>query len=75
MNDSRDQVEALGRLAASLPGLQGIELLSYHKIGIEKYKRLQIPYLLETLEPPSEEQLQSAVDVLMKYDVAVTIGG
>jgi pyruvate formate lyase activating enzyme len=75
VNDSRHQMEALGRLAASLPGLLGIELLAYHKIGIEKYKRLQIPYLLEALEPPSEDQLQIAADVLLKYDVAVSFGG
>jgi pyruvate formate lyase activating enzyme len=69
VNDTPDQMEALGRMAASLPGLIGIELLPYHKIGLEKYKRLQLPYLLAELEPPGQASLESVAKTIRQFQV------
>jgi pyruvate formate lyase activating enzyme len=69
INDTPDQIDALGRMAASLPGLIGIELLPYHKIGLEKYKRLQLPYTLSKLEPPAEASLESVVKTIRQFQI------
>lgn len=74
INDTVEQIQALGELAGSLKNLVGIEILAYHKIGIEKYKRLQLPYLLVGIQTPEPYQLEAAAHILKQYDVQVTIG-
>jgi pyruvate formate lyase activating enzyme len=75
VNDSAAQMQALGRLASDLPGLLGIEILPFHQIGLEKYRRLQMPYRLPDLLPPAQDVLQASADVLRCYNVEVSIGG
>jgi len=39
-NDPPDNLEGLTALAQELPGLEGIELMPYHKLGTAKHVRL-----------------------------------
>ena len=54
-NDSDENILATGRFAAELgTNLQWVELLPYHKIGAQTYRRLGRKYALENVEPPDE---------------------
>ena len=41
-----------------------VEVLPYHKLGIQEWERLGIPYQLEGIDPPTAEQLKLAKDIL-----------
>ena len=57
LNDSLADLRRLADFIADLPGRPQVELLPYHPSGVEKYRRLDRPYLLENLQPPSEAYL------------------
>lgn len=48
INDDKDHVLKLKEFAKSIPNVEKIELLPYHSMGKEKYKKLGISYRLET---------------------------
>jgi pyruvate formate lyase activating enzyme len=38
-----------------------VDVLPFHQLGQFKWKKLGIPYQLETTEPPTEEAVEAAV--------------
>ena len=56
VNDDRENVDAIAALAASLPGLERICLLPYHRTGEQKLARLgRSPGMAEAHEPLAPE--------------------
>ena len=41
-----------------------VEVLPYHKLGITEWERLGIPYKLEGIDPPTDEQQKLAKSIL-----------
>lgn len=74
INDGADHIRRMVALLSSLD-LKRIDLLPYHRIGIEKYKRLGMPYLLEGLEPPPEERIGEIAGQFEREGIAVRVGG
>jgi pyruvate formate lyase activating enzyme len=64
INDEDDNIRRTGALAASLPTPVRVELLPYHRIGVEKYGRVARQYLLPQVQPPSQERLAQVADIL-----------
>ena len=60
LTDAEEDLIALRELADGLPNVQKIELLPYHTMGVEKYKKLGIPYPLEGIDPPTPEMVARA---------------
>ena len=54
-NDSVEEIQAIARFAASLPGVNKIHLLPYHRLGQDKYEGLGRPYLMEGILPPTAD--------------------
>ncbi len=48
----------------TLQTVDKVEVLPYHKLGIQEWERLRIPYQLEGIDPPTAEQLKLAKDIL-----------
>ena len=57
-NDSVEEIQAIARFADSLPGVNKIHLLPYHRLGQDKYEGLGRPYLMEGILPPTAEHMQ-----------------
>jgi len=57
LNDSLADLRRLADFIADLPARPQVELLPYHPSGVEKYRRLGRPYLLEDLQPPTDAYL------------------
>lgn len=74
VNDDRENLDAMSAFLSSL-GLRRIDLLPYHRIGSGKYDRLGRPSRMESLEPPSPEQMESIAARLRQSGFSVQIGG
>lgn len=64
LTDSKQELTALKCFAKKLKTLQKLELLPYHTLGLEKWKKLGIKYPLESVKPPTEEQLKAAEKIV-----------
>ena len=54
-----------GAFIASLPTVQRVEVLPYHTLGLFKWQKLGIPYSLNDVQPPTDEQVRRAEELLM----------
>lgn len=59
-----EQLSALGRLLKGKKCIESVELLSYHSMGKEKYKKMGMQYPLEQTEPLSADELKKAYEIL-----------
>ncbi|MGA2384339.1 MAG: glycyl-radical enzyme activating protein [Gemmatimonadales bacterium] len=64
INDDDDNLDAVRRFAAGLPALAGLDLLPYHRIGVDKYARVGRSYPLPETLPPARERLAAVAEVL-----------
>lgn len=74
VNDDERSVEAIGSLAASLPALEGIEVLPYHRIGRDKYERLGKRCPMPEVPPPSEDHVGEVREHLRSFGLNVVRG-
>lgn len=74
-NDTVEEIGAIARFAASLPGVEEMHLLPYHRIGSDKYKGLGREYTLAHIEPPSQEHMNKLLEVVNSCGLRGQIGG
>ena len=74
-NDTEEEIRAIARFAASLPGVEEMHLLPYHRIGTDKYKGLGREYTLSHIEPPSQEHMNKLLEVVNGCGLRGQIGG
>ena len=77
VNDSESNLLMTLEFCKSLTKLKEIELLPYHRLGIETYKSLGLEYKLSEIDvPTSEEILEKAQFMVSKSDgIKVRVGG
>lgn len=71
LNDSSENIEALGKFVSKNRKSSKIEILRYHKMGIGTYEELGLSYSIPFVDPPEKEDVQKAADILKKYDLEV----
>ena len=74
-NDTEAEILEIARFARSLQGVKELHLLPYHRLGQDKYYGLNRPYLLENIEPPTNEHMQQLLEVAGTTGLHVQIGG
>jgi pyruvate formate lyase activating enzyme len=74
INDSIEDIKQVAEFLSHL-GLLRIDLLPYHRIGVEKYRRLGMEYRLEDFEPPSMDHVRQIAARFEREGFAVRIGG
>jgi pyruvate formate lyase activating enzyme len=62
-------------ISTKTSSLKRINLLPYHKTGSSKYRKFNLPYLMEGVETPSRESMMELRDFFMSAGVKVKIGG
>lgn len=75
INDGDEQVRQLAAFAAALPYLNRVDILPYHHIAAEKYKRLNKVYGLPETRPPADESMAEIAQILEGFGLHVKIGG
>jgi len=74
INDDYQNIRETGEFLSSLKIAQ-VNLLPYHYIGIDKYKRLGKKYKLADIQPPSKEKLSEVFAILRKFSLNVKLRG
>jgi len=74
VNDDDANIAAVAALAAGLPDLAGVDLLPYHRMGAEKYVRLDRAYRLLPTDAPSRERLDAMAAMFASAGVTVNRG-
>jgi pyruvate formate lyase activating enzyme len=75
INDDDENIEALGRLLSCLPVRYPVDVLPYHRMGVDKYERLGREHKIPELQPPSEEDILSVASTLKDYGLHVKVKG
>ncbi len=75
INDDEKNVDETAKFISSLPNIQQVNLLPYHRAGIEKYKSLGKPYRLNRVQPPSDRRIKSVKNRIEALGIRVGIGG
>ena len=77
INDSDENMKATAEFCCGLKNLREIELLAYHRLGAETYRKLGRPVPLPYVEPPTFEKLlrKAKVISLVVKNLPVKING
>jgi pyruvate formate lyase activating enzyme len=75
INDDAANIDQIGALAVSLPGIERVDILAYHRVGGDKYARLGRANPMPPAEPPSDEHMAAIKRTLENYKLQVKIGG
>jgi pyruvate formate lyase activating enzyme len=74
VNDDAGNMDAFCDFLSSL-NLRKVDLLPYHRIGSDKYRRLHLHNQVEDVAAPSTEQMQMLAARLKRAGFGVRIGG
>ncbi len=70
INDNEKTLINWKNFANNLHNVKKIEVLPYHKLGLEKYKALGLEYKLKDIKEPTKEQIEQAKNILnLKEDI------
>ncbi len=75
VNDDAQNIGAIGALAASLPHVERVDILPYHRAAIGKYERLHRPYGFPEVQPPPDERMTEIQGILAEHSLDVRVGG
>ena len=74
-NDTEEEIRAIAKFAASLPGVSEHHLLPFHRLGKDKYDGLGRAYSFAETEPPSKEKMNHLKSVSESSGLRAQIGG
>ena len=74
-NDTESEIASIAKFAASLKGVDEINLLPYHSFGRDKYEGLGRQYMMGDLSSPTDEKMQKLKAVAESYGLKCKIGG
>jgi len=75
INDDKENILAMGEFINSLRGIKRLNILPYHRIGNDKYNRLQKECMLSTIHTPSAELIDTVMEPLKEFGLQIKIGG
>lgn len=67
INDTEEELEQIARFCSELRYLHHVQLLPYHRLGTDTYKKLGRPYPLAEVRSPSSEQMQRCREIIRNY--------
>jgi pyruvate formate lyase activating enzyme len=75
VNDYDGNISQLGEFVSSLGSVKEIDILPYHELGIEKYKRFGIKRKMPEVQPLSAERVSEIAEMLGSFGLSVKVGG
>ncbi|MEG2353775.1 MAG: glycyl-radical enzyme activating protein [Clostridium sp.] len=74
INDDEEELKKAAELLKDLNIIQ-VNLLPYHKMGMDKYKRLDMEVKLKEIKEPSNERMNELSKIFKNVGLKVKIGG
>ncbi|PLX69835.1 MAG: glycyl-radical enzyme activating protein [Denitrovibrio sp.] len=74
ITDTAQNLKLTAQFAKQFDGVE-IDLLPYHKIGKDKYRKLGMDYKMDGVESPSNDRMEELVRFFEGYEITTTIGG
>ena len=74
-NDTEEEIANIAKFASSLPNVDKMHLLPYHRLGQDKYANLSRQYELSDLMPPDNTKMAKLLNEAQKYFKNTVIGG
>lgn len=71
VNDDEENLRRVGAFAADLPAVERLDLLPYHRIGRDKYRRLARPCSMPQVDPPSDAEMLEIAGMLRQFDLPI----
>ncbi len=75
VNDDPENLEATAAFLSGLEGPPPVDVLPYHRLGVDKYRRLGREYPLARTGPPGRDAIGRTVRVLASAGLTVTVRG
>ncbi len=76
VNDDESNLEQSAKFIRALPGdKKKVNILPYHNIAHQKYKKLGLDFNTQKLEEPSKENLEKIVSIFNSFQLQAVIGG
>ncbi len=75
ITDTDENISQIAEHISNLNYIQRVDILPYNQMGEEKYRRMEKPYLLNNVNPPSEERMFQIREKLESFGFTVKIGG
>ncbi len=75
VNDDEENIQSIAKFLLSLDNIKHINLLPFHRGGIEKYKRLGKKIQAKAVPPPSSEKIEGIKKMLEDSGFLVKTGG
>jgi pyruvate formate lyase activating enzyme len=67
MTDLPEHIDGLASFAASLGNIERVDVLPFHQLGKSKWRELGLDYKLESVKPPSQEELERAIGIFKRH--------
>ncbi|NPV84281.1 MAG: glycyl-radical enzyme activating protein, partial [Candidatus Aminicenantes bacterium] len=75
VNDDEANLPAMADFLGGIKSVQQVNVLPYHRGGVEKFRRLGREDEFAVYEPPSEEKVQAVIDFFRNRGFQVKRGG
>lgn len=71
LTDAEKDIEDLAQFLSTLPNVQRVDLLPFHKMGEYKWEQLGYEYELFDTEQPSKTEVEKAKNIFQKYNLPI----
>ena len=71
LTDDPDNVDAVARFAGNLNGVERLEVLPFHQLGADKWRRLGLPYQLTDVAAPTPALVERVESQFRSYGLNV----
>jgi pyruvate formate lyase activating enzyme len=75
VNDDEKNLRATAEFVSGLKRKPPVDLLPYHRLGVDKYDRMGRDYQLSQVTPPEDDVVTQAVRLLEEAGIEVTVRG
>jgi len=69
LTDGLDDIHKLAEFAATLGNIERVDVLPFHQLGKEKWHELGMTYKLESVLPPTKQQINETIQIFESHEL------